>query len=258
MQLNHDHIIKIRGMSLHSSAATAFQCCGKYNDYFVVMDQLDDTLDSRIETWKKKKDSLGSILPTILQFAIELASALCYLHERRLVFRDVKPPNCGLSTCLGRGNGMLTESLQLFDFGFCRALPDSSRCVLDERRETFHMSLAGTTRYMSPEIMMHQPYNHLSDTYSWAMTVYEMIARKKPYEGLIREAHHFPEYVGHMQVRPELKNLSEVPESLLELLQKAWCASIDNRPTMQSILEGLDTVVGDLPNCVNRPKPMAA
>ena len=233
VQLNHDHIVKIRGMSLYPSAAIALQTSGKFNDYFVLMDRLHETLDSRIKHWKA--ESLEATLPTILKYAVQLASALNYLHDRRLVFRDVKPQNCGLL----KNDG---PRLQLFDFGLCRSLPESSVFPSDDR-EAFHMSMAGTIRYMSPEMMLHQPYNHLSDSYSWALTVYEMLARKKPYDGVIREARHFPEYVGHMEVRPNLKTLTEIPESLVEILQGAWCASIDDRFTMQTIMDALDPLV---------------
>ena len=178
---------------------------------------------------------------------------------------------------LNSGKDGTTESLQLFDFGFCRSLPIS---LQDDSGETFHMSLAGTTRYvdvlaislsstpassqllsgissslccinfalclkryMAPEIMLYKPCNCVSDSYSWALTVYEMLTQKKPYDGVIREAHHFPDYVGEMQIRPNLNNLPEVPASLLNLLQHAWCASVDNRFTMQAIMDTLYPII---------------
>ena len=41
-----------------------------------------------------------SLLPQQLEIALQIASAMKYLHEKRVIFRDLKPANLGeIDTC---------------------------------------------------------------------------------------------------------------------------------------------------------------
>lgn len=231
-QLEHPHIVKLRAVALGGTLALQ---SGRYNEYFLVLDRLTDTLEERIKEWKSFVDP--GLAQKVL-YAQQLASALAYLHEHRLVFRDVKPPNVGF---LAAGNGQ-HDRLQLFDFGFCRTLPPRCFHATHADLETFHMSLAGTTRYMAPEIISLGGYNCKADCYSWALTVYEMIAQEKPYADL--RGNHFQELVCHTKVRPNLKDnqnkhLKYVPTAIKTVLEEAWCPSVEHRLSMANVVERL-------------------
>jgi len=236
--LSHPHIIPLRAVSV--GGAQSLQS-GNYKDFFLVLDRIQDTLDGRIMTWK----NIGPpAMSTLITYAQQLASALVYLHEQRIIFRDCKPENVGFVSNNGE-----EERIQLFDFGLCRLLPTSSSSSSSCYEETFHMSMAGTSRYMAPECHSHSHHkaacNCKADVYSWALTVYEMMTQLKPYDH-IQNINYFYELVHTMQVRPSLMSLQKgdscCPAEIPQILEQAWCHSVYERLTMPEVLGQLEAV----------------
>jgi serine/threonine protein kinase len=85
--LEHPNIIKVRGAGVDAILGT--------KDYFVVMDRLSDTLDRRMDHWKKTNKKLSGpaglmksaqkhdLLVERLHVAYELSAALSYLHQNK-------------------------------------------------------------------------------------------------------------------------------------------------------------------------------
>ena len=153
---DHPHIIKLRGLPLSGMAATAGSSTKrplchpkKYHHFFLLLDQLSETLGDRIEIWKhndaiqpkqqqqqgvvagpglqrpslvRTKSVAAQFLDIKVSYATQMASALSYLHQRRILFRDLKPENIGFRGTLATGD----HTLVMFDFGMARHLPRSS------------------------------------------------------------------------------------------------------------------------------------
>jgi serine/threonine protein kinase len=97
--LNHPNILDVRAVS----------SVGPFNEgYFIIIDRLKETLPKRISGWitidrqtkgvtgifaggKKKVDRL---VTDRLSVAFEIASAMGYLHERRIIYRDLVRSSC--------------------------------------------------------------------------------------------------------------------------------------------------------------------
>lgn len=88
--LSHRNIIKIRGLAL--GGTNAFRT-GKHDDYFIIMDHLQETLDHRMQRWQQRNEKGRSpprhYFPRTLHYAHQIADALAYLHDKSIVYRCV-------------------------------------------------------------------------------------------------------------------------------------------------------------------------
>ncbi|KAL7549676.1 hypothetical protein ACHAWF_012939, partial [Thalassiosira exigua] len=128
--------------------------------YFILLDQLKETLEDKIVRWKKTAGGRGSS-PGLNQVeaAHSVANTLSYLHTKDIVFCDLKPANVGYNS---RG------VLKLFDFGFAINLGETLRDEVDEEDERDPRLIyekRGTPRYMAPEVALECGYDTSADVY---------------------------------------------------------------------------------------------
>jgi serine/threonine protein kinase len=95
----------------------------------------------------------------------QLLNALTYLHQHRIVHRDIKCENLLLNEM---GN------LLLSDFGW-------STTVDDEGRTT----ICGTPDYFPPEMIRREPYTETVDSWTCGILCYELIAGHTPFAGMV-------------------------------------------------------------------------
>ncbi|CAB9510278.1 Protein kinase [Seminavis robusta] len=228
--VNHTNIIALRGLSthgIHGYKATG----GRADGFFMVLDRLTGTLSQRIFTdWKEKADAnphlqhLDNLTTNTMTMdffvdrirtALDVASALIYLHDHQILHRDIKPANIGFDA-----NGVL----KVFDFGLAVEVPYS-----DKPNQLYDLSgNTGTPRFMAPEVMKRKPYNFKADVYSFSILLWEMLALEKPYQGMDGEA--VRETVALKSERPPMPE--RWPENIAKLFKRGWAKKIDHRPTM--------------------------
>ncbi len=224
---DHPNILKIHGWSMNGIASFEDGC---HDSFFLLLDVLDETLESRVDWWRMNAlvsfhDS--SLYLQKLHIMLEIASALAYLHERAIVFRDLKPNNIGF----------LGNKVQLFDFGLSRELP-----MLDTSVPFELSGKVGTLRYMANEVAMNQPYNVSADVFSFAMVAYEMLSLQKPYDGWTRAMH--TSLVCERGMRPDtIHCIDLIPLEMDLLLQLAWHRDSTKRPTMHQIVTQLEVFI---------------
>ncbi|XP_044275097.1 serine/threonine-protein kinase Nek11 [Varanus komodoensis] len=110
-------------------------------------------LDFKIQEYKATGNTFSE--SQIIEWFIQLLLGVNYMHERRILHRDLKAKNIFLKNNL----------VKIGDFGVSRLLMGS--CDL---ATTF----TGTPFYMSPEALQHQGYNTKSDIWSLGCILYEM------------------------------------------------------------------------------------
>ncbi|KIH69142.1 kinase domain protein [Ancylostoma duodenale] len=96
-------------------------------------------------------------------YAAQIASALGYLHENNIIYRDLKPENLLLDK-----DGYLV----LTDFGLCKE---------GMTPNTLTSTFCGTPEYLAPEIILKKPYDITVDWWCLGSVVYEMLYGLPPF-----------------------------------------------------------------------------
>jgi serine/threonine protein kinase len=119
----------------------------------------------------RQRHPRGERLPltTILSYAKQMAAALQYAHDEKLIHRDIKPENM----LVGQRGELL-----LGDFGIA--------LVAQSSRYQSTQDITGTVAYMSPEQIQGRP-RPSSDQYSLAIVVYEWLSGTRPFHGSFTE-----------------------------------------------------------------------
>lgn len=114
------------------------------------------------------------------------------------------------------------KDAKLFDFG----LAIEFDC---EKHDKFKMTGdTGTTRYMAPEVALHQPYTAKADVYSFGILLWQILSLEDPY-GKMTEAR--IEYsVANLGLRPKIN--PSWSNALCLLLQDCF-ADPKRRPPME-------------------------
>lgn len=125
----------------------------------------------------------GSKVPLekVVGYVQQVADALQYAHDQKLIHRDLKPDNI----LIGEHNGLL-----LSDFGVAIVSQTTSRSLTAEK------SIVGTMSYMAPEQLQGKA-QRASDQYSLGIIVYEWLCGTRPFHGTVIEV-----FTQHVSMRP--------------------------------------------------------
>ncbi|CAD5219540.1 unnamed protein product [Bursaphelenchus okinawaensis] len=86
-----------------------------------------------------------------------------YLHHKNIVYRDLKPENCLLTT---------SGYLKLVDFGFAKRLASG--------RKTW--TFCGTPEYVSPEIILNKGHDQAADYWALGIYICELMLGRPPFQ----------------------------------------------------------------------------
>jgi len=226
--IRHPNIIKMRAVSDGNPYDRGF---------FVVLDRLYATLTMKIAGWKKQKEKskgLGKMFDIKgkkkkrnwsdrLVVVYDLSTALEYLHNHRVMYRDLKPDNIGFDV---RGD------VKIFDFGLAREFPSTGRLA----NGTYAMSgKTGSLRYMAPEVAKENPYNETVDVYSLAIMAWQIFEMDTPFKGYSIAMHN--NLVVEKGGRPKLN--PKWGDTLCKWLKNAWSQKINSRPSMKGCTQVL-------------------
>ena len=166
------------------------------------------------------------------RIAIQVASALHYLHSINIIWRDVKADNVLLWS-------MLPDHLincKICDFNIAaHADPGGSR------------GLHGTKGFIAPEVAHVNRakelsvYDHRADIFSFGMFLYQLLARRHPFHNV--QPFKIEAAIEEGQ-RPQLEDVSLAETGLYYLsrvMKLCWAGSPKDRPSSQQIVEWLST-----------------
>ncbi|XP_051897493.1 cGMP-dependent protein kinase 2 [Pristis pectinata] len=116
------------------------------------------------ELWSVLRDMCCFDEPTARFCVGCVVEAFDYLHNRGIVYRDLKPENLLLDS---------DGYVKMADFGFAK------RIGLGKKTWTF----CGTPEYVAPEIIMNKGHDFGADYWSLGILVYELLTGNPPFTG---------------------------------------------------------------------------
>jgi serine/threonine protein kinase len=151
---------------------------------FIVMEYVKGrTLESLIKKLGSRRTEVVPIVTKqTLTIAHRIAKALEYLHEKKLVHRDVKPANVFLSSITWDS---VPSIVKLGDFGVTKWGDFLANAASGSLTVTLQQGL-GTLKYMSPEQAVRpKDVNVRSDMFSLGITLYELFTGQ-----ILQSPHH--------------------------------------------------------------------
>jgi predicted Ser/Thr protein kinase len=182
---------------------------------YVPGESLDTVLESDRHLSLKEVSDIGA----------QLASALDYAAGQGVVHRDVKPANILMTT---EGRPKIT------DFGVAK---------LNTSNLTTTGTIIGTPMYMSPEQVTGHTVTGLSDQFSLAVILYEMLSGDRPFTG--KNATTVMYKIVHQDPPPLREIVEGLPDGVDAVLRRGMEKEAGNRyPTCMELAEALRESLG--------------
>lgn len=222
--LNHPNIITIHEIGQFDGT------------HFIATEFIDGkTLNEYAKTNRLKFKS-------VMEIAIQIASALDEAHLAGIVHRDIKPDNVMI-----RANGLV----KILDFGIAKLSGSTSRSNLDAQAATAFKSgttpgmIIGTASYMSPEQARGKDTDARSDIFSFGVVLYEMVTGKQPFEG--ESAIDTISSIIHKDSVPLSQLTPDIPRELQHIVEKCLRKDPEERyQTAKDLLIDLKNLKQDL------------
>jgi serine/threonine protein kinase len=204
---------------------------------FLILELLHETLKEQLDRWRNHsylsqkrrgwvekarrfldKSDYYEQRARLAHVGPSIASAMAFLHQHHIAFRNLKPSNVGFT---------LDGAVRLFDFGLARHVNEG---------ESHLTPYVGTFRYMSPECMTGREYGFESDVYSFSIMLWEVITLENAYK-YARTPQQLRHTTHACKGRPNLWKV--VSNDMRFLLRACWNPNASLRPTFATIHEAL-------------------
>jgi len=216
-ECRHPNIVQYMGTCIHDDK---FYIVTEY----VKNDNLKTWITERIEElpWKLR-----------VNFAIDIARALAYLHSKNIMHRDIKPENI-LITENGRA--------KICDFGF-------SRFAAKTEEEKRRLSYCGTETYMAPEIILCMDFNESIDIFGFGIILCEMVAGQLAEKAYKRKIPGFE--IDPDDVYSYCEKDPSCPKEFAKLAIDCTKYEENERPSWKTIITKLNEIDQEIENSYN-------
>lgn len=162
-------------------------------------------------------------LPALLRVALDVSKGMNYLHQNKIIHRDLKTANLLMDE---------NEVVKVADFGVARVQTQSGVMTAE----------TGTYRWMAPEVIEHKPYDGKADVFSFGIVLWELLTGELPYSYITP----LQAAVGVVQqgLRPTIPKHTH--PKLTGLLEKCWQQNPALRPNFSDIIEILQQITKEV------------
>ncbi|KAH9256510.1 hypothetical protein BASA81_005425 [Batrachochytrium salamandrivorans] len=211
---NHDHVIPLVGMVLEPvpSVVMAFMCGGSVEDLLF-----------GAKSSSPGDDDAAMLLPwyAVLKLIKEAACGVMHLHFQQVIHRDLSARNL-----LVDANG----AVRVADFGFARIKED-------HLSKGYTQSHVGPIKWMSPEAIRERKFSEKSDVFSFGVTMFEIIARERPWA--LKDSMDVVFRVCSGE-RMNIRHLAPWDQSMQQIMIRCWAQTPEQRPSMKEVLEWVE------------------
>ncbi|KAG2614304.1 serine/threonine-protein kinase STY46-like isoform X4 [Panicum virgatum] len=225
MEKEFAHEVYIMRKIRHKNIVRFLGACTKPKTLCIVTEFMKN--GSVYDFLHKRKGSFK--LPSLLKAAVDISKGMDYLHQNRIIHRDLKTANLLMDE---------HELIKVADFGVARVKAESGVMTAE----------TGTYRWMAPEVIEHKPYDSKADVFSFGIALWELLTGKIPYDFLTP----LQAAIGVVQegLRPVIPRGTN--PKLAQLLEKCWEQNPTNRPDFTEILQTLNEIAEEVPMDPNK------
>ena len=203
---------KTAGSLSHPHICTIYEIATWNKQPFIAMELLDG------ETLRERLARSTPAVADIVEFAIQIASALGAAHDKDIIHRDIKPANIFVTT-----QGLV----KLVDFGLAKHLPTVGVDAPSSIGFTEAGRILGTANYMSPERLRGRDIDHRSDLFSLGAVLYETVAGRRAFEG--ETVVEIIDAVLHQEPPPLDERAGPQPKKLTQIIGRLLQKNPDDR-----------------------------
>ncbi|KAI8073402.1 kinase-like domain-containing protein [Gilbertella persicaria] len=203
----------------------------------LVIDILGPSLEDLFDMCSRKFS-----IKTVAMLAKQMITRVQSIHERNLIYRDIKPDNF----LIGRPNTKHANTIYLIDFGMAKLYRDPKTKQHIPYRE--RKSLSGTARYMSINTHLGREQSRRDDLESLGHVFMYFLRGFLPWQGL-KAATNKQKYerIGERKQTTDIKDLCEgFPEEFGLYLQYARRLDFEETPNYEYLKDLFDKVLNAL------------
>jgi len=170
-----------------------------------------------LSRWRKQFPENRVPLEKAIEITRQIADALDYAHERKVIHRDIKPANVMIET---DADGKVIA--RVLDFGLAAEIRSSMGRVSREIHDT-----SGTRPYMAPEQWLGGKQGPATDQYALAVLFHELVTGEVPFASVFQTGD--PVVMMNVVGREDPNLPSDLPKPVRLALAKALAKKTEER-----------------------------